>query len=120
MADGQNSGHGAAAAGPALDQKALQGQLANAGSPEQCCAVLSRIFSVRNHEVALLRLESGLLRFLYPSELATVGSIPISSSTAVAAHTAVTRKVELFNNFTTVKHSSVFETIKPSGSEGEA
>ena len=73
---------------------------------------------MRPNEVALLRLESGLLRFLFPTELSTAGSIPISSSSAVAAHTAVTKKVELFNNFTTVKHASIFESIKPSG-DGE-
>ena len=70
---------------------------------------------MRPDEVALLRLENGLLKFLFPTELTTAGSIPISSSTAVAAHTAVTKKVELFNNFTRVKHASIFETIKPGG-----
>ena len=74
---------------------------------------------MRDNEVALLRLERGLLRFLYPVELTAAGSIPISSSSAVAAHTAVTRKVELFNNFTMVKHANIFETIKPSGENGE-
>lgn len=119
--DNQNSAQGkaAAAAGRALDRKALESQLVNAGSPEQCRAELSKIFQVRPDEVALLRLENGLLRFLFPSELTTAGSIPISSSTAVAAHTAVTKKVELFNNFTKIKHASVFESVKASGASGE-
>ena len=81
--------------------------------PDQCCVELSKIFGVRPNEVALLRLENGLLKFLCPFELSTAGSIPISSSTAVAAHTAVTKKIELFNNFTRVKHASIFESIKP-------
>ncbi len=59
------------------------------------------------------------VRFLFPGELITAGSIPISSSSAVAAHTAVTRKIELFNNFTQVKHASIFESIKPSGGDDE-
>ena len=78
----------------------MQSELEKAATPEQCCTQLSAIFHVRPNEVALLRLEEGLLRFLFPGELITAGSIPISSSSAVAAHTAVTRKIELFNNFT--------------------
>lgn len=74
---------------------------------------------MRPNEVALLRLENGLLKFLCPFELTTAGSIPISSSTAVAAHTAVTKKIELFNNFTRVKHASIFESIKPGGEKGD-
>ena len=107
------SGTSGAAAGRALDRAGLERQLANSGSPDQCCVELSRIFGVRPNEVALLRLENGLLKFLSPQELTSAGTIPISSSTAVAAHTAVTKKVELFNNFTRVKHASIFETIKP-------
>jgi hypothetical protein len=119
--DNQLSGQGTSgtAAAPALDRSALERQLTNAGSPEQCSAELSRIFGVRSDEIALLRLENGLLKFLFPTELASAGSIPISSSTAVAAHTATTKKVELFNNFTRVKHASIFETIKPSGDKPE-
>jgi len=101
-----------AAAAPALDRGALERTLLNAGSPDKCCAELSRVFGVRPDEVALLLLENGLLKFLFPDELSSAGSIPISSSSAVAAHTAVTKKVELFNNFTKVKHASIFETIK--------
>jgi len=112
--DNQISGEAmsGAAAAPALDRGALERTLLNAGSPDKCCAELSRVFGVRPDEVALLLLENGLLKFLFPDELSSAGSIPISSSSAVAAHTAVTKKVELFNNFTKVKHASIFETIK--------
>jgi len=112
-------GQSSAAAAPAVGHKAWESQLVNVGSPEQCRAALSKIFGVQIDEVALLRLENGLLRFLFPIELATAGTIPISSSNAVAAHTAVTKKVELFNNFTRVKHASIFETVKSTGASGE-
>jgi hypothetical protein len=117
----ETSGQGSsgAAAAPALELGALERRLAQAGTPERCCVELSKIFRVRPNEIALLRLENGLLKFLCPFELSTAGSIPISSSTAVAAHTAVTRKVELFNNFTRVKHASIFESIKPGGEKTE-
>lgn len=76
------------------------------------CAVLAKIFRVQSSEVALLRLEGGLLRFIYPEHLRTTGAIPLSSK-AVAAHTALSKKPEIFNNFARVKHASIFETIKP-------
>jgi hypothetical protein len=113
------SGSSGAAAAPALEQGRLERELASADTPQKWGGLLSRIFRVRADEVALLRLENGLLKFLLPAELTTAGTIPISSSTAVAAHTATTKKVELFNNFTRVKHASIFESIKPSGEKSE-
>ncbi len=76
------------------------------------CMVLAKIFRVQYTEVALLRLEGGLLRFVFPEHLRTTGAIPLSSK-AVAAHTALSKKAEIFNNFASVKHASIFETIKP-------
>ena len=80
------------------------------------CMVLAKIFRVQYNEVALLRLEGGLLRFIFPEHLRTTGAIPLSGK-AVAAHTALSKKAEIFNNFARVKHASIFETIKP-GQEG--
>jgi GAF domain-containing protein len=80
--------------------------------------VLAKIFRVQYTEVALLRLESGLLRFVFPEHLRTTGAIPLSSK-AVAAHTALSKKAEIFNNFARVKHASIFETIKPSATDSE-
>jgi hypothetical protein len=80
--------------------------------------VLARVFKVEHAEVALLRLEGGLLKFVIPEHLRTTGAIPISSK-AVAAHTALSKKAEIFNNFARVKHASIFETIKPVGAETE-
>jgi len=80
-------------------------------SPLDLCTVLAKIFRVQDTEVALLRLEGGLLRFIFPEHLRTTGAIPLSSK-AVAAHTALSKKPEIFNNFARVKHASIFETIK--------
>jgi len=66
---------------------------------------------VRKTEVALLVLQGNLLKFLFPAELRSAGSIPLTSS-AVAAKTALSRKAELFNTFANVKHSSIFEMVK--------
>jgi hypothetical protein len=80
-------------------------------TPESICACVAKIFEVRETEVALLELSGSLLNFVYPAELKTAGAIPLSSS-AVAARTAQTRRAELFNGFTQVKHFSVFELVK--------
>jgi hypothetical protein len=80
--------------------------------------LLAKVFRVQYAEVALLRLEGGLLKFVFPEHLRTTGAIPISSK-AVAAHTALSKKAENCNNFARVKHASIFETIKPIGAEEE-
>src|SRR6202522_2369940 len=87
-------------------------------TPLDVSMVLATVFRVQYAEVALLRLEGGLLKFVFPEHLRTTGAIPISSK-AVAAHTALSKKAEIFNNFARVKHASIFETIKPSGTDAE-
>src|SRR3977135_718125 len=87
-------------------------------TPMDACMILAKVFHVQYTEVALLRLEAGLLRFIFPEHLRTTGAIPLSSK-AVAAHTALSKKAEIFNNFAKVKHASIFETIKPSGTDTE-
>lgn len=83
------------------------------------CMVLAKVFRVQYTEVALLRLEGDLLHFVFPDYLRTSGAIPLSSK-AVAAHTALSKKAEIFNNFARVKHASIFETIKPDSDDSSA
>ena len=78
-------------------------------TPLDVSMALAKVFGVQNAEVALLRLEGGLLKFIFPEHLRTTGAIPISSK-AVAAHTALSKKAEIFNNFARVKHASPFRT----------
>jgi GAF domain-containing protein len=80
--------------------------------------VLAKIFRVQYTEVALLRVEGGLLRFVFPEYLRTTGSIPLNGK-AVASHTALSKKAEIFNNFARVKHASIFETIKSDGDSSD-
>src|SRR6202050_4226583 len=109
----------------ALDEFILPENLLPLGSvlsegvtPLDVSMILAKVFKVGYAEVALLRLEGGLLKFVFPEHLRTTGAIPISSK-AVAAHTALRKKAEIFNNFARVKHASIFETIKPVGAETE-
>src|SRR5579863_1294062 len=94
----------------------LSSVLSEGVTPLDISMVLAKVFKVNYAEVALLRLDGGLLKFIFPEHLRTTGAIPISSK-AVAAHTALSKKAEIFNNFARVKHASIFETIKPVGAE---
>jgi len=108
-----NSDQGGTAAAPARASNAsVQHVLGQSATAQQFCAALAKLFGVRPTEVALMRLQKGLLSFLYPEQLKTAGSIPVSSSSAVASHTASTKKTELFNAFVKVKHASIFESVK--------
>jgi len=68
---------------------------------DRISAELATMFGVRRTEVGILRLEGGMLRFLYPAELQSAGHIPISSS-SVAAKTAATKRADLFNNVASI------------------
>jgi hypothetical protein len=107
-----NSTGNTAVAAARAPNRSVEFVLQQANTPEKFCTALAKLFAVRPTEVALMRLDKSLLRFLYPDELKTAGAIPISSSSAIAAHTASTKKVEIFNSFAKVKHASIFETVK--------
>jgi len=114
----RNSNQGGAAAAAARAPNAsVEHVLSQSATPQQFCAALAKLFGVRPTEVALMRLQKGLLSFLYPEQLKTAGSIPVSSSSGAASHTASTKKTELFNTFVKVKHASIFESVKLSTSE---
>ncbi len=113
MRSGKQASDGGAGTGAGLEAAlaALQTLIGQNSTPDQFCLELSKIFQVQRTEIALFRLEDGRLKFLFPGELKTAGSIPLSSS-SVAAHTAVSQKADLYNNFSKVKHASVFEMVK--------
>jgi hypothetical protein len=110
-----SQGNQGAAAKPAKDKSSglqdLEKMLAESPSPERVSGKLAQILNVSRNEVAVLRVEKGSLRFLFPPELRAAGVIPMSSS-AVAARTVSTRTSLLSNNFARVKHVSLFESVK--------
>ena len=118
MQSKQTSGGRGSATGAAVAPKtSLEHVLGHCADAQEFCTALAKLFGVRATEVALMRLEKGLLKFAFPEELKTAGAIPVSSSSAVASHTASTKKVELFNAFTKVKHARVFETVRLASKE---
>jgi hypothetical protein len=110
MATNGNSSQGAASA--VAPNRSVEYVLEQADTPDKFCVALAKLFAVRPKEVAMLRLEKLLLTFLYPDELKTAGAIPVSSSSAIAAHTASTKKMEIFNSFAKVNHARIFESVK--------
>jgi len=69
---------------------------------------------VKPDEVAVLvvREKWRQLYFLVPEALRNVGQIPLSSTSALAARTVKESRPEIVNNFSTVRHASVFEGVK--------
>lgn len=82
------------------------------GNAERLAGELAKTFNVHLDEVAIMRLDKTQLQFLYPSKLGQVGSIPLNTSSSVAARTATTKRAEAINNFAQTKHASVFESVK--------
>jgi GAF domain-containing protein len=76
-------------------------------------ADIGKAFSVRPDEVAILATtpDEKFLHFLVPAQLRNVGTIPINSTSAMVSRTARERRPEIINNFTTARHSTVFEAV---------
>lgn len=75
---------------------------------------IARNLSVRTDEVAILGVSHRWrhLHFVVPEALKNVGFIPLSSKSALAARTSRESRPEIINDFTSVKHASVFEGVK--------
>ncbi len=80
---------------------------------EKVTRTLAKLFGVDTDEVAILKLvpKYKSLKFIIPEKLAPVGSIPLTSTTALAARTAREKKPELANNFSSARHANVFEAV---------
>jgi hypothetical protein len=74
---------------------------------------LAKLFGVDIDEVAILKVvpKYKSLKFVIPEKLTPVGTIPLTSTTALAARTARERKPEVVNNFSTARHANVFEAV---------
>ncbi len=74
---------------------------------------ISQHLHVNPDEVAVLVLVQGghFLQFVYPEKLQGVGTIPLTSTSALAARTAREKRSEINNNFVIARHASVFEAV---------
>ena len=74
---------------------------------------IAMVLSVRTDEVAILGVSHRWrhLHFVVPEALKNVGFIPLSSKTALAARTTRESRPEIINDFTNVRHATVFEGV---------
>jgi hypothetical protein len=84
--------------------------------------LLAKLFGVKEDEVAIMELVASgrTLRFVIPEKLRPVGSIPLSSNTALAARTVRERRSDIQNNFTASRHATVFEGVPLGRNSGES
>jgi len=90
----------------------------NAGNQQLSIPMLAeriaKNLQVKTEEVAILLIaeKQRSLQFLVPEALRNVGSIPLSSTSALAARTARESRPDILNSFSTVRHATVFEGVK--------
>jgi GAF domain-containing protein len=82
---------------------------------------IAKALSVRTEEVAILGVSHRWqhLHFVVPEALKNVGFIPLSSKTALAARTTRESRPEIINDFTSVRHATVFEGVKLAAESAE-
>ena len=110
---------GPAAASPAAEIARLVNETLKSGNGleedvlKKIADELTRLFSVKSDEVAILELaqNGAILNFLYPGKLRKVGSIPMSTANSLAVRTVREKRPEMINNFPAQKHPTVFESV---------
>jgi hypothetical protein len=83
---------------------------------------IAKELRVKVDEVAILAVSQRWrhLHFLVPHVLKNVGFIPLTSNSALAARTARDSRPEINNNFSAVRHATVFEGVKAGTATGES
>ena len=83
---------------------------------------IAKNLGVKTDEVAILGVSTRWrhLHFLVPQALKNVGFIPMSRPSALAARTARDSRAEINNNFSAVRHATVFEGVKAATTTGES
>jgi hypothetical protein len=83
---------------------------------------IAKELRVKVDEVAILAVSHRWrhLHFLVPAALKNVGFVPLTSNSALAARTARESKTEINNNFSGVRHATVFEGVKSATTTGES
>ena len=96
-----------------LDQMEKQAEPPHPEALDSVSGAIAKLFCVQPDEVAVLELHlaSKALRFVLPEKLRVVGSIPLTSSVALAARTVRERRSDVLNNFAQSRHASVFEGV---------
>jgi len=78
---------------------------------DRLATALAQTFKVRADEVAIFRVEGPWLTFVHPAKLRKIGTIPLNANGSVAAQTVNTGRPQIINNFTQVRHATLFEAV---------
>lgn len=83
---------------------------------------IAKELRVKVDEVAILAVSNRWrhLHFLVPVALKNVGFVPLTSNSALAARTVRESRPEINNNFSAVRHATVFEGVKAATTSGES
>jgi len=83
---------------------------------------IAKELHVKVDEVAILGVSNRWrhLHFLVPAALKNVGFVPLTSNSALAARTARESRPEINNNFSAMRHATVFEGVKAATTTGES
>jgi len=103
---------------PLVEELVQRGEKIDGAGLARVAAQIGKVFEVQPDEVAILGFDpkGRFLKFLVPEKLQTMGQIPLTSTSSVAARTAREKRAEFINHFTVVPHASVFEAV-PLGGE---
>lgn len=86
----------------------------DAETAKMVAGAIAKHFSLKGEDVAILRLvrKGKQLEFIVPEKLSRVGTIPMTSTRALAVRTLRDKRAEVINNFQGAEHHTVFEAVK--------
>ena len=103
---------------------AVEADAANAAAVSLAAVAekIAKELRVKTDEVAILGVSTRWrhLHFMVPAALKNVGFIPLTSKSALAARTARESRPEINNDFSAVRHATVFEGVKAATTSGES
>jgi GAF domain-containing protein len=96
-----------------VDALVKQGTPIDVATMMKLAGEIGKVFGVKNDEVAILTTtaDEKFLHFVVPLALQKIGTIPMTSASALVARTARDKRPEIINNFTIARHSTVFEAV---------
>lgn len=92
----------------------------DANTSKMVAGAVAKHFNLKLENVAILQLTKNgkQLHFIVPEKLSKIGSIPITSTRALAVRTLRDRRPEVINKFQAAEHHTVFEAVKLSKEGG--
>lgn len=92
----------------------------DANTGKMVASAIAKHFNLDPESVAILHLTRNgkQLQFVVPEKLSKIGTIPMTSTRALAVRTLRDRRPEVINNFQAAEHHTVFEAVKLSKAGG--